>query len=202
MSDTNAFSTLFAFQRIAYANMNGTQTFVGSIAGELVFSVNAGHVPPKDQPPSRKRSRDTTEDEAQCAVDKVRKSEAGAKIVTQKSFETAQSSVEKMLKIRGATGERIIEAWAVSMRTSGQWGASVNTPAQPNIVIAFRLSAGVAIPLWQLCSALDVCRDGIITVDAKQVSSEFDLPMSDQAHVAQKNGQRSILVFATIPITE
>jgi hypothetical protein len=194
---------MYGFQKIASTKSNSRHTFVGSIAGNVVFSVNPRHpVQTEPEAKSKKRSRDTCAEEAERAVERVRRSGADAATVSRASFKAAEASVESMLRLRGARGERVIESWAVSMRKSGQWGSSVASGARPNIVVAFRLVGGVAIPLGSVCSALRVCRDGIITTESEKVAKEFDLPLSDQAVVAQESGQISVLVLAGVPHLE
>lgn len=202
MKKTTTFSTLFQFQRIATNQHHGGRSFVGSIAGSLVLSINSGYgfsaasssggVEGKR---SKKRGRDTSEEDAERAVWKVRSSNAAAS-VTKASYAAAKQCVADMLKLRGAGGEVVVESWAVSVRTKGEWGA---TAERETLVLGARLVAGVALPLGALCAAVATCRDGLLTVDTEKVDAAFDLPLSDQGKAAQGSGQRSILLMAAVP---
>ena len=67
-------------------------------------------------------------------------------------------------------------------------------------MVAFRLAAGVAIPLKTVCDGLCTCSDGIVTVDPDKVSKEFHIPMSGQTLAAQEMfASRSLLILASVP---
>lgn len=201
MPETTAFASLFGFQKIAHQVSCASKTFMGSIDGDIVLSVNTAYSPSENTGGSKKkkRGRNTAEEDADRAVAKVERSGADADKVSQATFNAARGVLEAMLETRGVSNEPVIESWAVSLRKPGSWGATQNGGGVPSIVIGFRLTAGVPIPLGELCNALRVCRDGLVTTSTERVNTDFDLPLSDQGAAAQGSGQKSILLLASIP---
>ena len=196
MRPTTPFSGMFKFQKLAVDQRHGERAFVGSIEGNMVLSINTGYgASAGSSKQSKKRARDTSEDDAERAVSKVRRGDNGA-AVTAASYAAAAQCVASLLRLRGAGGERVVESWAVSMRKKGEWGATQDREA---LVLAARLTAGVALPLGALCAVVRTCRDGLLTVDTDKVDPTFDLPLSDQGKAAQGSGQRSILLMAAVP---
>ena len=202
MPETTAFSSLFGFQKIAHQVSCASKSFIGSIDGEIMLSVNTAYAPEANGASTnkKKRGRDTAEEDADRAVAKVERSGAEAHKVSKATFNAARGVLTEILKTRGVSNEPVIESWAVSLRKPGSWGAAQSQV--PSIVIGFRLAAGVPIPLGKLCSALRICRDGLVTTSTECVNTDFDLPLSDQGSAAQESGQKSILLLASIPHLE
>ena len=200
MPETTAFASLFGFQKITHQISCASKTFIGSIDGEILLSVNTAYAPVEEPgaPKKKKRGRDTAEEDADRAVAKVERSGADAHKVSQATFNAARGVLKEMLNTRGVSNEPVIESWAVSLRKPGSWGAAQNGQ-MPSIVIGFRLAAGVPIPLGKLCTSLRICRDGLVTTSVERVNTDFDLPLSDQGSAAQDSGQKSILLLASIP---
>ena len=198
MSDPIPFSSMFAFQKIATGVTMGPKTLLGSMGGYLVFSINTAYSP-TEAPSKKKRSRDTTGEDAERAVEKVRRSGQDSDKISQASFAVAQGCIADLLRLRGVKGESVIESWAVSLRKGGQWGSS---NGKPSLVIAARLAAGVAVPLSGMCTVMRVCRDGMMATSADRVSADFDLPLTDQGRAADEVGQKSILILASVPHLE
>lgn len=200
MKSTVTASAMFKFQQIASQHGHAERTFVGSIGGGTVFSVNTGFAPKKDRMamPSKKRARDSGGEDAERALAKVKRSNEAANI-TKASYAVAKQCIEELLRIRGAGGEAVVESWVVSMRKKGQWGA---TDEREGLMLGVRLAAGVALPLSTLCHTLRVCRDAVLTTDTSNVDSNFRLPLSDQGKVAEESGQRSLLLMVSVPHLE
>lgn len=174
---------------------------MGSIGGNVVLSINTGYGFTASSSGgaagkrTKKRGRDMSEEDAERAVAKVRRSEGGTAI-TAASYAAAQQCVASLLRLRGAGGEAVVESWAVSMRKKGEWGATQDREA---LVLAARLTAGVALPLGALCAVVRTCRDGLLTLETDKIDQTFNLPLSDQGRAAQESGQRSILLMAAVP---
>tara|TARA_B100001175_G_scaffold317318_3_gene333787 strand:+ start:490 stop:1152 length:663 start_codon:yes stop_codon:yes gene_type:complete len=203
MKSTVTASAMFKFQQIASQHGHAERTFVGSIAGGTVVSVNSGFAPKgkgaaAPNPPSNKRARDSGGEDAERALAKVKRSNEAATI-TAASYAAAKQCIQELLRLRGAGGEAVVESWVVSMRQKGQWGA---TDGREGLMLGVRLAAGVALPLSALCHTLRVCRDGVLTTDTSRVDPSFDLPLSDQGRVAEGSGQRSLLLMAAVPHLE
>tara|TARA_B110001450_G_scaffold79269_1_gene75223 strand:- start:351 stop:1133 length:783 start_codon:yes stop_codon:yes gene_type:complete len=198
LSDSTGFTTLFSFQKLALGERCGDKSFVGSISGELVLSVNAAYTRP-EQSRSKKRSFDTTAEEAARAVARVRKSGKDADSVTEGSYDVAKQTISEILKVKGASGENALESWALSLRKPGEYGAAPSADGRPSLVIAARVAAGVAISIASMSNAIKLCKDGMITVGSDAVVSDFNLPMTEQCREAHDRGQKSILFLASVP---
>jgi hypothetical protein len=177
----------------------GGAAYLGSLRDRLVFSVHVGRRgagppagPPAAAPASRKRKADTAEDDAAASVARVRKA-AGADSVDEHCYEQAAASMARLLRLRGAAGERVVESAAVSLRGAGQFG---HAPAAPGktLVVACRLAGGVAMDLGEVCDALHGMEDGMVSVDAASVA-DFALPASEQGAVARERGARCVFLF-------
>ena len=201
MPDTTAFSSLFGFQKILHQLNCASQSFLGSLDGKIVLSVNTSYKPTV-KPKQKKRHLETTEEDADRAVAKVEKSGKNADKISAGTFRATRGVLAEMLKIRGANNEPILESWAVSLREQGSWGSTQNPNGLPSVVVGFRFVAGVPIPLGTLCSALRVCRDGLVTTSVERVNDDFNLPLSQQGNSAEESGQKSILVLASLPHIE
>ena len=186
------------FASVRERDFVGSKTFVGSMDGDLVFSVNMAHKPPEQPRSGKKRSLDTSTEDAERAIEKVRRS-SGAETISNASFKAAQECVSSLIKLKGANGESVIESWAISLRKNGKWGSGSSGPC---LVIAARMAAGVAIPLANLCNTMRLCRDGMLAVSTERISEDFDLPLTDQGATADERGQKSFLVFASVPNLE
>jgi hypothetical protein len=198
LSESTGFNALFSFQKLALGERCGDKSFLGSISGELVLSVNAAYTRP-EQPRSKKRSIDTTVEEATRAVARVRKSGKDAESITEGSYEIAKQTISEILKIKGVSGENALESWALSLRKPGEYGAAPSKDGRPSLVIAARVAAGVAISIASMSNAIKLCKDGMITVGSESVISDFNLPMTEQCREAHERGQRSILFLASVP---
>lgn len=96
-------------------------------------------------------------------------------------------------------GEAVVESWIVSLRKKGDWGAATAEGAPPSLVVGCRLAAGVPMQLADLTAALGGVKDGMLTTSMAKVNDAFVLPLSEQAAAAEGNGQKSILLLATVP---
>ena len=201
VSSAVAFSNLVAFQNVAKREKCEDRSFIGSINGELVFSVNVGYSKPV-KCGGRKRKADTAADEADRALDRIKKSGLDAEGVSDSSYAVAKETICDMLRLEGASGEPVLESWAVSLRTPGQYGASPSTASRPSLVIAMRLAGGIAIPLSIIHSVVTHCKDGMITISDDSVNRDFDLPMTEQCREAHDRGQKSLLLLASVPHVE
>lgn len=195
------FSNMIAFQKIAIGERCGEMTFLGSIQGELVLSVNTGYSKPESNG-KKKRQADTTAEEADRAIAKIKKSGDDAMVVSKGSYAVAKETISEMMKLKGASGEPVLESWAVSLRRPGEYGAALSESGRPSLVIAMRLAGGIAIPLSMIYTAVKACRDGLVTVSTDSVNSDFDLPMTEQCREAHDRGQKSLLLLASVPYVE
>ena len=193
-----SFQNLSAFQRIAVQEKCGDKSHLGTIDGHLCFSVNAAFK--KHEPPaSRKRKADAELEEAERAVNKVKNSGNGADKITTKSYSIATQAVSNLLKLKGASGESCVESFAVSKRQNGDYGAVKHEDGRPSLVVAARLTGGVAVPISSVIATFKDCPDGMLSTSLDGVTSDFDLPMSEECKTGHEKGQRSILLLASVP---
>ena len=198
-ADKTSFSTMIAFQKIAQSEKCHEKTHIGTIAGELCLSVNAAYKPVPPETTSRKRKADVELDEAERAVAKVKKSGEGADKVSDESYKIATNSIASLLKLTGASKEPCLEAWAISLRKQGEWGAAPSSDGRPSLVVAARLTGGIAIQLSSVLSAFRNCRDGMVSISTDAVNKDFNLPKTEQCIEADQQGQRSMLFLASVP---
>jgi hypothetical protein len=176
---------------------------VGSIEDKLVISVreadkddNSGNKA-KSSSNGKKRGRDTAEEDAERAVDRVRRCGADAECIPNASYAAAKETAAALLRLRGHDGVPVIESWAVSLRRRGEWGAARD--AEHSLVVAARLSAGIAVPLAALCGALDACNDSMLSIGGASDGTDLDLPPSAASRAADA---KTILVCAGVPRDE
>lgn len=197
LGETVPLSTLPTFERAAAQNKVSSSAFIGSIGASIVVSASAISRQPLGAP--RKRKADTAEEEAERAIEKVKRTGEAVEQITPETFDFAKAIVVAILRLRGAMGEAIVESWAVSLRKKGDWGAPTAEGAPPSLVVGCRLSAGVPVHLSDLTAALGSVKDGLLTTSMANVNDAFVLPLSEQAAAAEVSGQKSILLLATVP---
>ena len=171
---------------------------VGSIEDKLVISVREAD---KDKAGGqvkrsggKKRGRDTAAEDAERAVDRVRRCGSDAERIPDASYAAAKDTAAALLRLRGHGGEPVVESWAVSLRRRGEWGAARD--AEHSLVVAARLSAGIAVPLAALCGALDACKDAMLSIGGASDGTDLDLPLSAASRAADA---KTILVCAGVP---
>ena len=199
MPDLVALSSITSFMKLAEKADLAQHSFLGSLNGAITLSVNAGFAANNEEP-ARKRRRDSVDEDTSRAVEKLRRSNV-EKLdqVPDGTFDECRECARRILRMRGAGGENVVESWALSVREAGTWGAQKSSTGAPSVVIAVRLAPGVAIPLAPLCSCLQSISDGMVTADAAQVANEFKLPSSEQGLAAEASGQKPILMILAVP---
>jgi hypothetical protein len=219
-----AFSDLdtFATQTLTILGRGGAdRVFVGSVDGELLVSARLH----KDCPGSvgastnsrarlKKRGRDDSDYRADKAVADIRKRAAGNASLDA-AVSLAHQSITSLLRdFKGVGGEEIVESCALSLappRKDGAGGADGTGGAgrggggalrdRPRLIIACRLSAGVPLPLAALRGALGKCfADGMVTTRSEALGEAYRLPLSAAGQAVENQGQRSLLLFAAVPL--
>ena len=167
---------------------------------------------PAPAPAARgKRGRDDASERATNTMNQLKKRSG----LSASTLKYTHNIIEQLLRVQSADGtSEVIESCGLSVAASDAattaTGATATgaTPTfgkaqpRPRLIIACRLSAGVALPLGELKAALGDCfLDGMLTTDASRLSSEFQLPLSSSGKVVEaKHNQKSILLFAGVPI--
>lgn len=203
-----AFPALDAFTTQTLAALGGAgsadRIFMGSIDGELLVSARLRGDDGKasgeasDAPARRKkRGRDDSGDRADRAVADIRKRAAGDAPVLA-AVALARERIEALLRdFKGVGGEEIVESCGLSLAAAGENGAA----SRPRLIIACRLSAGVPLPLVVLRRALGACfADGMVTTKPELLGEAYRLPLSAAGQAIESQGQRSLLLFAAVPV--
>ena len=154
-----------------------------------------------------KRGRDTFEAvvSVESALPKRARHEKSAQTQAP-SFREAKESLAAVLALRGASSERIVQSWMLSERKAGEWGfcfpgksgecaagekKELSLPQCTSVLIAVRLSGGVAIDLRAVLRAVKNCSDGMLTIDEAPEGSRCDLPK----HESECLHASSLLLF-------
>ena len=123
-----------------------------------------------------------------------------------------RTMIEELLRnVRGPQREEVFEACGLSLApppsptaaaTNGAANGAATTNARPRRRLACRLAAGVPLPLALLRTALGPCfRDGMLTTRPETLGPEYQLPLSAAGNAIEAAGQRSILLFAAVPLS-
>lgn len=182
---------------------------IGSLGGELVISVGLrqGSAPP---PPKsgKKRGYDDSADRAKAAVDAARKRLMKDSSITEAMLKAAEEQIQRMFRdVKGANNELVFESLGLSVTTATVVSASASSAvpsasSRPKLIVACRLSAGIAMPVYALRSALGTDKgfpDGMMTTNPESLGPEYRLPLSELGRAAEGAGQHSILLFSAVP---
>ena len=194
VSDTLTLRTVTAFYQVAVSERLQGGSYIGSMDGEMVLSINTERkaAPPAADAPKKRKREGEEENQAERAVQKVKR--VASDVFSEDIYKHAKEAIVSLLKIRGPLGENVLESWSLSARTPGQWGAN-RTSA---LIISFRISAGVAVSLQSLTEATKGLSDGLVTIEESQVPEEFRLPQSEQGHESSSHGTKSLSVYVTV----
>lgn len=130
-------------------------------------------------------------------------------------LDVAEGIIANMFReIRGSNGELVFESLGLSVspsrviQTNAFQGEQAAQSVQPNfstrprLIIACRLSGGIAIPLFTLKRVLSQngqFLDGMITTKIDSLGPEYRLPLSHLGKEAESKGQQSMLLFLAVP---
>ena len=191
---------------------NVNQLFLGSLDGDMILSARLRADASGGGGGSRKkkRGRDDAHERAAAACAKLMRiakaAEPPLRERNERQIQLAQEVMEKLLRtVKGPQDEEMFESCGVSQATVKTVNASAasdvpSMPARPRIIIACRLSAGLALPLNALREALGQCfQDGMITTRPETLGPDYQLPLTEQGRAAEQSGQRSMLLFAAVP---
>lgn len=79
---------------------------------------------------------------------------------------------------------------------AGEFGNA--SKARDSLVIAARISSGVAVRLSDVAEALQSFQDGMMTTSAK-LQGDIRLPLTEASKAASECGARSVVLFAGVP---
>lgn len=205
-----SFGQLKAF--LEATKKNEARTFIGTLGGQIVVSVNfnfetsveSGATGTTGAPGARvgkKRGRDSVEDAVQAAVDRVKKG-VNLEEVDLVILEHARTALYAMLtSLKGAKRETVVESWGLSYKKDDVVAPVVPTAQRPKLILSLKMTPSVAVPLKRMLELLGPhCNgDGMVSIkESSELASGFDLPLGDQARVAEEHGQKAMSLFATV----
>tara|TARA_X000000368_G_scaffold418639_1_gene419158 strand:+ start:3224 stop:3754 length:531 start_codon:yes stop_codon:yes gene_type:complete len=142
-----------------------------------------------------KRKRDLCEDQEE-AVSKARKRLTSANVPELGSeLETAQTVIERVLALRGPTGEVLVQSYAMLTKKLKP------TDALPSVVIAIRFHAGIPVSVSSLKRCLGPCwKDGVVSSESSVNGvCDRDLPLTDEGMASKRMGNLPMLIVTSIP---
>ncbi|MAJ18692.1 MAG: hypothetical protein CMA06_02485 [Euryarchaeota archaeon] len=166
---------------------------LGSVDGDLVLTLPLdGATPPPPPPASKKRRRDAQAEEVELSVHKLRQAKVSDALLA-----TAERAILSVLQLRDAQepDEEVVDAWGLSAATQEE------ASTRPKLILAARIKPFHAVWLKRLKQALgdDCFADGLITTDPSMASHlELALPTTPATRLAEAEGQKSIILFATV----
>jgi hypothetical protein len=201
---------------------------IGALVGDIVVSINLqSNSDATDTTAKKKRGYDDSYDRARESVNaaRLRLQKTKSATVDDDHLNLAEDVIANMFRqIKGFNGELVIESLGLSVspnkmfkNTNASTGTSSTSPTsptpstaqpppnfstRPQLIIACRLSGGVAIPLITLKRVLsqnEAFFDGMITTSVDSLGPEYRLPMSDLGKGAESKGQKSMLLFVAVP---
>lgn len=200
-------------QSVSFANLKSImnsasgqeqRTFVGTVDGSIVVSINFNYEAPRAPPPQTKgkRGRDSNDEAVQTAVDRVKRGLTSTDEVSDEMLDSAKAALYTMLtRLRGASNENAVESWGISYKKPEPGMGGPSGANRPRLILSARLTPGVAVPLPSLFQCLGVrcTSDGMLTTqDSSSLAVGFNLPLSDAARAAESHGQKALTLFATV----
>ena len=197
----------FCTRVLANTNLRRAQIFVSSLDGSMHVSVHI-RAPDATDALVRKRSRDGDgdgdgdRDRATRAVERAQEGVAQHARISVETLAVAHGVIGELLRtVKGTRREDPFESCGLHIaRRSLDTTRASAVHATPRLVIGCRMSAGIAVPLGALCTALGPCvADGMLTTKAASIGADYQLPESAESNVATSYGQSSLLLFAAMP---
>ena len=205
MQQSVTFGNLKAIMGAATGHQH--RTFVGTVDGTIVVSVNFNYERVEEAVPARgkKRGRDPHEEPVDAAAQRVRRGLNDPNEVPDVMLEGAKGALLAMLRhLRGSDGEAPVESWGLAYKRPegpANGNGAPSGASRPRLILSTRFTPGVAVPLHSLFQALGVrcTEDGMLTTqDSTSLAVGFNLPLSEQARAAETHGQRALTLFATV----
>ena len=180
------------------------RAFVATSGSALVFSARlesaATPAPPAPPaPPSAaqgKRKRELCEDQEE-GVDKARRRLAAANNgpTSAQELDVAQRVVEQVLRLRGPSGEVLVQSYALLTKKLKP------TDESPSVVVAIRMSSGIPVPVASLKRCMGACwQDGLVSSESSVNGvCDRDLPLTDEGAASMAMGNLPLLIVTSVP---
>jgi hypothetical protein len=209
LPSTASFADVSAILQAAKASAGSLvqRSFLATLGNALVFSTSfvaddpdkATAAPPASSAPPTaaqgKRKRELCEDQ-EDGVSKARKRLAVASApASKKELDVAQRVVEQMLRLRGPSGEVLVQSYALLTKKLKP------TDATASVVIAIRLSSGIPVPVGMLKRCMGACwQDGLVSSESSVNGvCDRDLPLTDEGAASMAMGNLPMLIVTSVP---
>lgn len=189
----------------ALARATESETYVGTSAGDLVFSA---HLAVEDQDenqehrPKKRRRSDPDEHakhNSRSLADARARLEKSVPELQSDELDVAQRAITKLVnELRGPSGEVVVQSTAMLARKLAP------DDTHQRVVIAARLNAGIAMRVDALRGCLGACwADGLLTTQSTlQGIGKLELPLSKEAQAASLFGNATILLVTSVAATK
>ena len=208
LPSTASFADVSAMLQAAKASASSSlvqRSFLATLGSALVFSTSfaeeapAAAAPPAPPPPPTraqgKRKRELCEDQEE-GVSKARRRRAAASGPdSQQELDVAQRVVEQVLRLRGPSGEVLVQSYALLTKKLKP------TDASPSVVVALRLSSGIPVPVGTLKRCMGACwKDGLVSSESSVNGvCDRDLPLTDEGAASMAMGNLPMLIVTSVP---
>ena len=188
---------------------NAQPCFLATTGSSLVFSTRFSEAESEEAstavtapciavPPTAaqgKRKRQLCEDQEDGIVKARRRLSATSSLATAHELDTAQRVVEQVLRLRGPAGEVLVQSYALLTKKLKP------TDASPSVVVAIRLSSGIAVSIAALKRCLGGCwQDGLVSSESSVNGvCDRDLPLTEEGAASMSMGNLPLLIVTSIP---
>lgn len=211
LPSTASFANMSVLHQAAKAAVVGSggaaRTYVATSGSALVFSarfeaaVSATTTPssPPSVPPvvvQGKRKRELCEDQ-EAGVDKARRRLAAASNgpSSTQELDVAQRVVEQVLRLRGPSGEVLVQSYALLTKKLKPADES------PSVVVAIRMSSGIPLSVAALKRCMGECwHDGLVSSESSVNGvCDRDLPLTEEGSASMAMGNLPLLIVTSVP---
>ena len=211
LPSTASFANMSALHQAAKAAVgsNGAaRTYVATSGSALIFSARFEAAvsttattpsPPPSVPPvvaQGKRKRELCEDQ-EAGVDKARRRLAAATNgpSSTQELDVAQRVVEQVLRLRGPSGEVLVQSYALLTKKLKP------TDESPSVIVAIRMSSGIPVPVAALKRCMGDCwNDGLVSSESSVNGvCDRDLPLTEEGVASMAMGNLPLLIVTSVP---
>ena len=207
LPSTASFADVSAMLQAAKASAGNSlaqRSFLATLGSALVFSTSfvteapAALPAPPPPPPTAaqgKRKRELCEDQEE-GVSKARRRLAASSVpASQQELDVAQRVVEQVLRLRGPSGEVLVQSYALLTKKLKP------TDESPSVVVAIRMSSGIPVPVASLKRCMGACwNDGLVSSESSVNGvCDRDLPLTDEGAASMAMGNLPLLIVTSVP---
>lgn len=182
------------------------RSFLATLGSALVFSTSfvaeapettatPSAPPPPPTAAQGKRKRELCEDQEEGVSKARRRLAAATGPTSQQELDVAQRVVEQVLRLRGPSGEVLVQSYALLTKKLKP------TDASPSVIVAIRLSSGIPVPVAMLKRCMGACwNDGLVSSESSVNGvCDRDLPLTDEGAASMAMGNLPMLIVTSVP---